>query len=100
MIGDGLITKKWCRITRKDEKALRTKAATFTTLETRKDGVKFTSPSLKPLADKYKALDDEYSAIQVLPNPPCPGRTAVIKTCIGYLAHKKPSPAPRTTIGP
>ncbi|KAJ1475884.1 hypothetical protein T484DRAFT_1826674, partial [Baffinella frigidus] len=77
-------------ITRKDEKALRTKAATFTTLETRKDGVKFTSPSLKPLADKlkypeftpdgvkftspslkpladkYKALDDEVLGLKPL----------------------------------
>ena len=52
------------RITRKDEKALRSKAATFQTLETRKDGVKFTSRELKPLAERYRQLDDEYGAVQ------------------------------------
>ena len=52
------------RITRKDEKVLRTKAATFPVLETRKDGVKFTSDKLRPLADAYKQHDEEYERIQ------------------------------------
>jgi DNA mismatch repair protein MSH2 len=51
------------RITRKDEKVLRSKPA-FTVLETRKDGVKFTCKDLKPLSDAYKRCDDEYNAKQ------------------------------------
>ncbi len=33
-------------------------------LETRKDGVKFTSKDLKPLAESYKQLDDKYQDTQ------------------------------------
>jgi len=52
------------RITRKDEKVLRTKQGTYSVVETRKDGVKFTSNDLKPLANKYKELDERYEQIQ------------------------------------
>lgn len=52
------------RITRKDEKTLRSNQGTFTTVETRKDGVKFTSTALKPLAAKYKECDERYEDIQ------------------------------------
>uniref|UniRef100_A0A7S4JHN4 DNA mismatch repair protein MSH2 n=1 Tax=Guillardia theta TaxID=55529 RepID=A0A7S4JHN4_GUITH len=52
------------RITRKDEKVLRGKCGSFSVLETRKDGVKFTSTGLRPLSERYKEADDSYSEIQ------------------------------------
>ena len=52
------------RVTRKDEKILRSKTGTFTVLETRKDGVKFTCKELKPLAERHRDIDTEYDGIQ------------------------------------
>ena len=52
------------RVTRKDEKILRSKTGTFTVLETRKDGVKFTCKELKPLAERHRDIDAEYDGIQ------------------------------------
>lgn len=52
------------RITRKDEKILRNKAGSFTVVDTRKDGVKFTSRELKPVAESFKRLDELYEETQ------------------------------------
>eukprot|EP00282_Hemiselmis_andersenii_P005543 CAMPEP_0114149132 /NCGR_PEP_ID=MMETSP0043_2-20121206/21994_1 /TAXON_ID=464988 /ORGANISM="Hemiselmis andersenii, Strain CCMP644" /LENGTH=815 /DNA_ID=CAMNT_0001243751 /DNA_START=95 /DNA_END=2539 /DNA_ORIENTATION=+ len=51
------------RITRKDEKILR-KDPAFSVVDTKKDGVKFTCKDLKPLAEAYKRVDDEYNSKQ------------------------------------
>lgn len=53
------------RITKKEETNVRKKlAASFVTLETRKDGVKFTNPKLKQLSDRHIALCEAYADTQ------------------------------------
>jgi DNA mismatch repair protein MSH2 len=51
------------RVTRKDEKFLRGKAR-YHTIETRKDGVRFTTSSLRSLARRYEELCGDYDTIQ------------------------------------
>eukprot|EP00123_Amoebidium_parasiticum_P014198 comp22389_c2_seq1/m.33400 comp22389_c2_seq1/g.33400 ORF comp22389_c2_seq1/g.33400 comp22389_c2_seq1/m.33400 type:complete len:920 (-) comp22389_c2_seq1:572-3331(-) len=48
------------RITRKDEKELRSQGKKYITLETQKNGVRFTSQTLKTLSEKYLGLKDQY----------------------------------------
>ncbi|KAI4331515.1 hypothetical protein MLD38_029700 [Melastoma candidum] len=53
------------RITKKEEPKIRKKLSTqFIVLETRKDGVKFTSTKLKKLGDRYQKILDEYKSCQ------------------------------------
>ncbi|KAM0903197.1 hypothetical protein ACQ4PT_018819 [Festuca glaucescens] len=53
------------RISKKDEQKVRKKLTTnYIIIETRKDGVKFTSTKLKKLGDQYQALFSEYSSCQ------------------------------------
>jgi DNA mismatch repair protein MSH2 len=53
------------RISKKDEQKVRKKlTANYIIIETRKDGVKFTSTKLKKLGDQYQALFSEYSSCQ------------------------------------
>lgn len=53
------------RITKKEEQKIRKKLTTqFIVLETRKDGVKFTSTKLKKLGDQYQNVVDEYKSCQ------------------------------------
>eukprot|EP00033_Pygsuia_biforma_P001435 GCRY01001619.1.p1 GENE.GCRY01001619.1~~GCRY01001619.1.p1 ORF type:complete len:982 (-),score=325.54 GCRY01001619.1:227-3022(-) len=51
------------RVSRKDEKFVRTKR-NFTTLDARKDGVKFTDANLRILSDRYNAISEEYESRQ------------------------------------
>jgi DNA mismatch repair protein MSH2 len=51
------------RISRKDEKFLRANKS-YTALETRKDGVRFTSPHMRGYAATYEELAGEYHAAQ------------------------------------
>lgn len=53
------------RITKKEEPKIRKKLTTqFIVLETRKDGVKFTSTKLKKLGDQYQKILEEYKNCQ------------------------------------
>ncbi|KAM0897627.1 hypothetical protein ACQ4PT_022444 [Festuca glaucescens] len=53
------------RISKKDEQKVRKKLTTnYIIIETRKDGVKFTSTKLKKLGDQYQALFSEYASCQ------------------------------------
>uniref|UniRef100_A0ACD5U740 Uncharacterized protein n=1 Tax=Avena sativa TaxID=4498 RepID=A0ACD5U740_AVESA len=53
------------RISKKDEQKVRKKLTTnYIIIETRKDGVKFTSSKLKKLGDQYQALFGEYTSCQ------------------------------------
>ena len=53
------------RISKKDEQKVRKKLTTnYIIIETRKDGVKFTSTKLKKLGDQYQALFGEYASCQ------------------------------------
>eukprot|EP00850_Spirogloea_muscicola_P021534 SM000253S09023 [mRNA] locus=s253:74481:80442:+ [translate_table: standard] len=54
------------RITKKEEPRVRKKllGAQYTTLETRKDGIKFTSQRLRRLSEQYVKLTEEYTATQ------------------------------------
>lgn len=53
------------RITKKEEPKVRKKLNTqYITLETRKDGIKFTNAKLRRLSDQYTKLTDEYSSTQ------------------------------------
>ncbi|XP_017973885.1 PREDICTED: DNA mismatch repair protein MSH2 [Theobroma cacao] len=53
------------RITKKEEPKVRKKLSTqFIILETRKDGVKFTSTKLKKLGDQYQKILEEYKNCQ------------------------------------
>ncbi|KAK9118528.1 hypothetical protein Scep_016621 [Stephania cephalantha] len=53
------------RITKKEEPKIRKKLNNqFITLETRKDGIKFTNTKLKKLGDQYQKLLDEYNSCQ------------------------------------
>ncbi|GAB2293835.1 MutS-like protein [Dionaea muscipula] len=53
------------RITKKEEPKIRKKLTTqFIVLETRKDGVKFTSSKLKRLGDQYQKILEEYKSCQ------------------------------------
>eukprot|EP00300_Choanocystis_sp_HF-7_P000074 c10063_g1_i3.p1 GENE.c10063_g1_i3~~c10063_g1_i3.p1 ORF type:complete len:947 (-),score=257.56 c10063_g1_i3:2-2797(-) len=51
------------RITRKDEKALRSKPQ-YTSLATNKDGVRFTSAQLSQLAKSLNQINEQYEAVQ------------------------------------
>jgi len=65
------------RITLKEEKVLRNNKR-YTTLETRKDGVRFTNSSLKSLSVEFKAYKESYNELQTqLANE-------VIKVASGY----------------
>eukprot|EP00803_Ostreobium_quekettii_P007490 evm.model.scf_227.6 EVM.evm.TU.scf_227.6 scf_227:67170-78839(-) len=59
-------TKTRClRITQKDERIVRKKLqASYTLLETRKDGTKFTNSKLKAAAEQLQAVSGEYQEIQ------------------------------------
>lgn len=54
------------RITSKEEKAVRSKLTSgrYMTLETRKDGTKFTNRALKDAADRLSALASQYDNTQ------------------------------------
>ncbi|BAS93104.1 DNA mismatch repair protein MSH2 [Oryza sativa Japonica Group] len=53
------------RISKKDEQKVRKKlTSNYIIIETRKDGVKFTSSKLKKLGDQYQALLGEYTSCQ------------------------------------
>ncbi|KAG2610839.1 hypothetical protein PVAP13_4KG227500 [Panicum virgatum] len=53
------------RISKKEEQKVRKKlTSNYIIIETRKDGVKFTSPKLKKLGDQYQALFSEYTSCQ------------------------------------
>ncbi|TKW28130.1 hypothetical protein SEVIR_3G331700v4 [Setaria viridis] len=53
------------RISKKEEQKVRKKlTSNYIIIETRKDGVKFTSPKLKKLGDQYQALLSEYTSCQ------------------------------------
>ncbi|KAJ7530623.1 hypothetical protein O6H91_14G011000 [Diphasiastrum complanatum] len=53
------------RITKKEEPKVRRKMCTqYVTLETRKDGIKFTNAKLRRLSEQYMKLTEEYSVIQ------------------------------------
>lgn len=53
------------RISKKDEQKVRKKLTTnYIIIETRKDGVKFTSTKLKKLGEQYQALFGEYASCQ------------------------------------
>lgn len=53
------------RISKKDEQKVRKKLMTsYIIIETRKDGVKFTSAKLKKLGDQYQALLGDYASFQ------------------------------------
>ncbi|XP_047045052.1 DNA mismatch repair protein MSH2 [Lolium rigidum] len=53
------------RISKKDEQKVRKKlTSNYIIIETRKDGVKFTSTKLKKLGDQYQALFSEYASCQ------------------------------------
>ncbi|KAG8067639.1 hypothetical protein GUJ93_ZPchr0005g15911 [Zizania palustris] len=53
------------RISKKDEQKVRKKfTSNYIIIETRKDGVKFTSSKLKKLGDQYQALFAEYTSCQ------------------------------------
>ncbi len=53
------------RVSRKDEKNLRS-AKGYVTLETRKDGVRFTSPEMKRLSRDHADVNEEYLATQAV----------------------------------
>lgn len=53
------------RITKKEEPKVRKKMnSQYITLETRKDGIKFTNAKLRRLSEQYTKLTDEYSSTQ------------------------------------
>lgn len=53
------------RITKKEEPKVRKKLTSqYMTLETRKDGIKFTSAKLRRLSEQYTKLTEEYSSTQ------------------------------------
>lgn len=53
------------RITKKEEPKIRKKMnSQFITLETRKDGIKFTNAKLRRLSEQYTKLTEEYSSTQ------------------------------------
>jgi DNA mismatch repair protein MSH2 len=53
------------RISKKDEQKVRKKlTSNYIIIETRKDGVKFTSTKLKKLGDQYQTLFSEYASCQ------------------------------------
>lgn len=53
------------RITKKEEPNVRKKLnASYVTLETRKDGIKFTNAKLRRLSEQYVKLTEEYAAAQ------------------------------------
>lgn len=52
------------RVTRKDDKGLRKKNSLFTVLETKKDGVRFTSPKMKQLSSQHKDIKTQYETAQ------------------------------------
>lgn len=52
------------RISRKDERVLRKKTATYINLETRKDGVRFTSKRMKSLSQEHASLKQQYEEVQ------------------------------------
>lgn len=53
------------RITKKEEPKVRKKLnSQYITLETRKDGIKFTNAKLRRLSEQYTKLTDEYSSTQ------------------------------------
>lgn len=51
------------RVTLKDEKVLRNNKR-FTTIETKKDGVRFINSSLRVLSEEYQALKETYNDVQ------------------------------------
>lgn len=53
------------RITKKEEPKIRKKMnSQFITLETRKDGIKFTNAKLRRLSEQYTKMTEEYSSTQ------------------------------------
>jgi len=53
------------RMSKKEEQKVRKKlTGSYLIIETRKDGVKFTSSKLKKLSDQYQALFGEYTSCQ------------------------------------
>jgi DNA mismatch repair ATPase MutS len=56
----------WCfRVSRKDEKDLRqVRSVKYQTVDTKKDGVKFRTPELKTLGDRYDGLHQSYLSRQ------------------------------------
>eukprot|EP00808_Paulinella_micropora_P006395 g26766.t1 len=52
------------RISRKNETMLRKKAKNYTTLETRKDGVRFTTIKMKAISRQLTQLEEEYNSTQ------------------------------------
>eukprot|EP00116_Pleurobrachia_bachei_P001629 sb/3461891/ len=52
-----------CRVTRKDEKGVRQKRA-FEILSTKKDGVYFTTSTLRDLGSRYRVAQKEYTTLQ------------------------------------
>ena len=53
------------RITKKEETTVRKKlTSAYVTLETRKDGIKFTNAKLRRLSETYTKLTEEYTTAQ------------------------------------
>ena len=52
-----------CRVTRKDEKGIRQNKS-FEILQTKKDGVMFTSASLKSMSNEFRSIQNNYEEVQ------------------------------------
>eukprot|EP01135_Chromosphaera_perkinsii_P002024 Nk52_evm71s215 gene=Nk52_evmTU71s215 len=65
------------RVTRKDEKVLR-KQSSYFTIDTQKNGVRFTNSKLKAINTEYQSLKEQYDTVQ------SGLATEIINICSGY----------------
>ena len=54
---------EYCHFDQQEEKCLRNNKK-FQTIETRKDGVRFTNSSLREMTSEYQALKSTYTSVQ------------------------------------